>query len=109
MSAIVELQQTAVTKLSGTRAGFDPASIIVIIEVITQVIKMMQDCKKQPQDAANMMNKPTAMQVALVKLYTARAMGYKAYRDLGPEIVDSLLHAGKSATSTLVETAYSEL
>lgn len=109
MSAIATLQQTAVNKLSETRSGFDPASIIVIMEVITQVVKMLQDCKKPAKDAAGMMNKPTPMQKALVALYVARATGYAAYRDYGKDIVESLLHAGKTATPELVEVAYAEL
>jgi len=109
MSAIKNINELAVHNFSDGNFGFDPASITVIIEVIVQVMKMLQDCKKSPKESSDILQRPTVLQKFLLRSRVKRTMGRQSYAKDGSTVEKALFTTGKTITADQVAEVFADL
>ncbi len=91
------------------RSAIDPASIASFLELIQQLIAALQDCRKDPEEAVNMVKRPTRWQKRIVIRKVRRELGRRQYRAHGRNVVLSLLEAGKETTAEEMRAAYDDV
>lgn len=93
---------------AGKNAAFDPATIMVIMEIITNIIQMFKDCKKTPEAAVEEAKAPSRWQRILLNSAVRRQIGRKEFRHDGDKIVSALLKSGGKVTVEDMADMYSE-
>ena len=88
---------------------FYPAIILVIIEVITQIIEAWQNCRKEPEQAAAMVQNPTWLQDRVLRIRLRRELGWREYRENGEELTVALLEVGNETTAEALAEAFEEV
>ena len=92
--------------------AFDPTMIIVIYELIMEFLEMFTGswwCGQSPEDAADIVQHPTRMQRRLINIKVRRALGRRAYKQHGKDVLVSLLKTGKTGTVAEMKEAYENL
>lgn len=90
-------------------AAFDPASAILIVDLIMQFIQMFQDCKKDADEAVEHAKDPTFLMKRIVHLRTRRELGRKAYKEHGRDMAEAIIEAGGDVTLEEMVAAYDEI
>lgn len=88
-------------RVGGDReTALDPAMIPVFAGIILNIIKLIQDCRKDSGTAQRIVNNPTVLQ----RLVARRAVkdyldDRRSFRTHGAEMTDALLKTGKEVTA----------
>lgn len=85
-------------------AQIDPATIMVIMELIQQIVEMFANCKKTPEQATAMSRNPSALQKMVLRSRIRREMGR-----FDQKMFDALLVTGTRVEEADMINAYSEL
>ena len=89
--------------------GFDPAIILVIAQVVMEVIKAIQACKKPPEELPKMAQRPGV----LGRWHVRRAIRAKMDDDdlrglIGPRMVNAVLDVGMETTPDEAKAMFAE-
>lgn len=97
------------TAAGGDReAAFDPASIIVWIQVAKEVISLLQECKKA-REVPDVAKNPTLFQRVVLRQKIKEALGTRGFLKHGRASVDGFLRAGSQLTEDEVQSLYDEV
>jgi LDH2 family malate/lactate/ureidoglycolate dehydrogenase len=103
------LADKAVSNLPNNKADkFDPATIIIMVEIITTLLSALQNCR-EPEKAKEICNDPTFLQKRVVTLQVRKTMGLREFRQNGKNVINAVLKTGKDVTTEELATAYNEL
>jgi len=110
MFTLQKVQNAAVDNFSSQsdNYAFDPATIMVIIEMVMKFIESLQNCRN-PVNAAKVVNNPTRLQKRVVRWQVRRALGRQSYKEYGDKLVKALLDTGKNITADEMAQMYDEL
>lgn len=89
-------------------AAFDPASILVWMQVAKEVIALLQECKKA-KDVPDTAKNPTLMQRVVLRGKIKEALGTRGFLRHGRATVDGFLKAGAQLTEDEVQSLYDEV
>jgi hypothetical protein len=94
----------------GPVAQFDPAMIALIVQVVTAVIKMIQDCKKQPADVPEIAKDPGLFGRMRLRRAIRRALdtGDSEGTTVGV-IEDAVLNVGAATTAEEAAMMFAEV
>jgi hypothetical protein len=89
--------------------AIDPATLLLIVQLVMQVFKMLQECKKTPEEAVKVLHRPT-----LGQLLRLRRLVHNTLRERGVLYAarEDLLHAmeemGKTMQAHEVQSCYAD-
>jgi hypothetical protein len=90
--------------------AFDPATILAIIGLITQIIKLYQGCKQSPSEAADAMKEPNWWQRWRLRRLANQVVRQSGAKDVVvSHVVEGVLKQGKIVTVEEVEVMYKEV
>lgn len=97
--SILEDKAAAVASHGSTEVVVDPATILAIINILIQIVKLYQSCQKTPAEAKAHMSRPG---------WLSRLRVRRMVRDLkDPErVAEGLLHQGKILTVEEIEQLF---
>lgn len=95
------------TELNPNKA-IDPAMIVLIVNLVSELVSMFQGCKQNPEQAQGIMNKPTLLQKIALGNILSKHVGFFNFK-LKNELKEVLLSTGKSVTIEDVQEAYEEI
>lgn len=102
--SIIKFKAEKVFSETKPTVAFDPMTILTIISVIAEVVKLYRDCKRSPQETAQAMHNPGWLQ--RLRLRRIVRQNVKNDQDL---VETALLRQGKDVTSEEVSLMYKEL
>ncbi len=88
--------------------AFDPATILVIIEVITEVMAMFEACNLDAAGVHKMTSSPSIFQKILLRRAVRNVVGTREFRKSGENLVDALLNNGKRLTEADIKELLSD-
>jgi hypothetical protein len=92
------------------QAALDPSMIPVFANIIMEIIKMIQNCKKDADDAQKIISNPGFLQKALARRAVKNELDdRKAFRSHGKEMVSALLKTGAESTYDDIVELYDEV
>ena len=90
--------------------AFDPAIIVMIAELVSQMVGILQDnCGEDPLEASRKVSNPSRLQKRLLKWRIRRTMGFRAYRKHGADVYYALLKTGKGIDAQAMSDLYDEV
>jgi hypothetical protein len=87
---------------------FDPMTIMAIISLIVQVVKLYQECKKTPTQAQEAMASPNWIHRWRLRRMTRQALSENHSDETVGAVVNSTLKQGKALTLDEVTQLYAE-
>jgi hypothetical protein len=88
----------------------DPATISVVISVISAVIKLYQGCRKTPEEATVAMKDPNWQQRWKLKRLTRSTLRRKGIHDVTADhVMEGVIQEGKTTTVDEVRQMYTEV
>lgn len=99
---------TNVSKNGVEGYSFGPAEIIMIVEVITQVIKMWKDCKTPPADAAKSAQSPSIFEKLVLRRTCVKNLGVREFRRTGDKVMESILKEASKLSEKDMAEMYDE-
>src|SRR3989337_709252 len=72
------------------QVAIDPASIALISSIVLEVIKIIQGCRKTPEETVDMVQSPIAKEVNIVKTVVRRRMGFFRYWWNGGKVIKAV-------------------
>jgi hypothetical protein len=111
MSVIEDKAQKVARKLEPVDPGFafDPAMILVIAQVVMEVIKAIQACKKPPAELPAMAKRPGVLGRWHVRRAIQKEMKDKELRGMvGPRMVNAVLDVGSETTEEEAKAMFAE-
>ena len=88
--------------------GFDVATIMLIATIVSEVIKMWRECKKNKEEAAKMATSPSRFERLALRQICVRTIGRREFYRSGDKLMESLLKNGQTLTPELVQQMYDE-
>jgi hypothetical protein len=85
-------------KASEVAFNLNDEQIDEIANIVKQIIKMLQSCKKTPEDAVQVSHKPAESDKRAVKVAVRKELGFLKNLFSGGRYVKAVLDAGKEAT-----------
>jgi len=108
--AIKDFAQKVAADLPQEQYQFDPTIIILIMEAIMQVVQtLMDNCNQTPAELIQTAKNPGFLQKTVLKLRTRRAMGVRAYRACGEEVVNSMIKVTANSDPDDIQAIYDEV
>ena len=91
--------------------AFDPATIMIIIEIVMQIIEALNEncAEDNPDAAADIVRHPSKLGVRILKRKVHRALGRQDYKAYGEDMVSALLETGRNITVEEMREAYLDL
>jgi hypothetical protein len=94
--------------LRGNGVAIDPATILIIMDVVVKVIDMLQSCKQNPDDVVKMTSSPSIFQRIVLRRVVKDVLGNREYRNSGTELVDSILSNAKKLNTDDVKEMFQD-
>ncbi len=88
--------------------SLDPATIMLIATIVSEVIKMWRECKKNKEEAAKMATSPSRFERLALRQICVRTIGRREFYRSGDKLMESLLKNGQTLTPELVQQMYDE-
>ena len=86
---------------------FDPAIILLIIGIISEIIPMLDGfCRKSPEEAVEIAKDPSALQYAVVGWRARRVLGRRIYRESGQDVVEAIFKTGAECSVEDMKSLY---
>lgn len=103
----------AATRASGKIVNetyqFNPAIILLIIEGINMILPLLQEyCNKEPEEAVAIAKNPSWLEYRVARFQVRRALGRRAYRECGKEVLTAMLETGGELTTDEMSDLYEE-
>lgn len=90
--------------------ALDPFTISIIINVITELVKLYMNCRKTPQDTAASMQDPGLIERwRLRRIIRQHVDDNEAYDRLGGNLFKSTLNVAKTVSENEVEAMFEEV
>jgi len=106
MLSIVQKVADNLKKSSTVKFELNDETIDKIAEIVKQVVKAFQECKKTPEQATVSVNNPNRNDKAVLRRAIRKELGlFGNWRD-GDEYYDAVLKAGYTANVNDVQEAY---
>lgn len=74
------------------------ASAIIIINILTSVVKLIQTCKETPESSVVVAQMPTRAEQVALKKVIRKELGWIQNRKQGQAYYDAIIKTGKSVT-----------
>lgn len=95
-------------RVAGAETAFDPATIVVFLELITGLIQLFKDCKQKPTDALKIAQKPGPLQKIVLRRNVKKMLD-REDRRLGNSFNKALLDTGENLTLEEIQGLYDEV
>jgi hypothetical protein len=92
----------------GTKVAIDPATIIMLIGVITEIIRIIQRCK-QPEEVQICAVSPTDKEYRIISRAVRRKIGWIRWFREGTTITNAIFRVGMNSTVDEIKEAYKEI
>jgi hypothetical protein len=115
MSVIEAKANNAASELAQTQGidnsvALDPATILALLEIIMQVMKMLQNCRKTPENALLVLRNPSIMERWALKRIVKRVVDDEDVHKLyGRQFLNSIVSVGHSCSLDEVTNMYKEV
>lgn len=86
----------------------DPATVMLIMSLVSAVIKIWQDCKKKPEEAVVVAQYPTSRERRVLKRIIRRELGLVKYWREGDKYYEAMLQTGQELNTQDIKDAYEE-
>lgn len=101
-------QEDIATRIAAKHVGegraIDPLTIMLILGVVTQVLKMWKECKKEPEEITFSCKNPTDKDIALLRRQIRKELGfYRNWREGKKLLEHTLQTASELSTEEVVE------
>ena len=90
-------------------AAFDPASLLMLFEVLAGLLGAFKNCGKSPSQALEMAKNPSFLQKRFVVMKVRQMVGFSGMRKYGDDFVDAILKTGREVTKEEVAVAFDDL
>lgn len=87
----------------------DPATIMLIITLVSTIISAIQKCKAKPEEAVVVAHHPTPREEKLLKRKIRQQLGWIKYWKEGQQYYEAVRATGKELTIQDFEQSYGEL
>ncbi len=87
----------------------DPATMMMVIALVSAIIQALQNCKKKPEEAVVVAHHPTPREEKLLKRKIRQELGWIKYWREGNEYYQAVRATGKDLTAKDFEDSYGEL
>lgn len=95
--------------ISGDReAAIDPATVLVFIQLVMEIVNRIKECKKTPKDGAEMMQSPGLFQKMMLRKIVKDDMGRQDFRAKGENVIAAILKHGRNINEQEVLELYQE-
>lgn len=101
MLVLEQLKQKVKVKFTAKRPAneaFDPAIIIVIAEIVTELVEVIQECVENREQALKVFQSPSLLQRFVLKRKVRQHLGWFGARKYGSDLQQALLETGKEVT-----------
>lgn len=88
--------------------ALDPASIILIAELVFELVKLWKECKKKPEDALNSARSPGVFDKLLFRRMLRKELGRKEFQNSGERLLEAFAGVGAELTLEDVKELYDE-
>lgn len=88
--------------------AFDPSIILTLAPIIVELIGMLQECRKTPEQALRSVKNPTLWQKFAVRREVRRSMSLREYHKHGDRFVDAVFAAAKDTDVQTIQALYEE-
>jgi hypothetical protein len=107
---IQDIAQKVQDKLVKEQKVFvDPATIMLIITLVSTIISAIQKCKAKPEEAVVVAHHPTPREEKLLKRKIRQQLGWVKYWREGQQYYEAVRSTGKDLTIQDFEQSYDEL
>lgn len=107
---IQDIAQKVQDKLVKEQKVFvDPATIMLIITLVSTIISAIQKCKKEPENAVMVAHYPTHKEERLLKRKIRQHLGFVKYWKDGENYFQAIRTTGKELTISDFEDSFKEL
>lgn len=87
----------------------DPATIMLIITLVSSVISAIKKCKEKPEEAVVVAHFPTPREEKMLKRKIRQQLGWLKYWREGEQYYQAVRATGKDLTAKDFEDSYGEL
>lgn len=84
----------------------DPATIMLVITLVTEIVKAIQKCKAKPTDGLVLVNFPSEREKRVLKRKIRQKLGWRRYWKEGDAYYDATLKTGQNTTLEDLKNAY---
>jgi hypothetical protein len=88
--------------------SLDPASIILIAELVFELVKLWKECKKKPEDALSAAHSPGVFDKLLFRRMLRKELGRKEFQNSGERLLEAFAEVGAELTLEDVKELYDE-
>lgn len=88
--------------------SIDPATIMIIMEIVSNVIAMWKDCKKPPVEAAASAKSPSRFERLVLRRTCVKMLGAKEFRRSGDVLMSKLVEKASSLTESNMAEMYED-
>lgn len=109
MALIYNKVQQATDKVvaRGKVTSFDPTIILMIVAAVVELIKMWQECRKDPEEALDSAQRPGILTRWIVRRVLRRNLG-KKYDEFGDDVKEALLEVARDTNIDEMKQMYDE-
>uniref|UniRef100_A0A6M3LEK8 Uncharacterized protein n=1 Tax=viral metagenome TaxID=1070528 RepID=A0A6M3LEK8_9ZZZZ len=87
---------------------FDPASIMLYISILTEVIRLAKRCR-EARSIPTSAQSPTNLELGIVRRIVRKKLGFISYLRKGKEMIQSILEVGAGSTPEEISQLYQEV
>ena len=87
----------------------DPATIMLIITLVSTIISAIQKCKSKPEEAVLVAQYPDPREQRMLKKTIRKKLGWIKYWKEGDSYYEAVVATGKNLTAGDFDVAYGEL
>ncbi len=96
---MTRLQQKLADNLSQKQqVMLDPATIILVATIVSEVIKMIKKCREKPEDSITLVNLPNEKEKRVLKRKIRKTLGWRKSFKEGDKYYNAVLDTGREAT-----------
>jgi hypothetical protein len=107
---IIDIAQKLQDKLvKEQKVVVDPATMMLVITLVTTIIKAIQSCKEKPAEAVTVAHHPSNREIKLLKRKIRQELGWIRYWREGEQYYQAVRATGKDLTVKDFENSYGEL
>lgn len=102
------VSEEVATKLDDEGYKFDPATILIIITVISKIIEYWDLCGVDPERATKMANSPSLIEKLVLRRAAITTLGRAEFRKSGGAIMEALEEHGKTLNTTDMQELFAD-